>query len=182
MKLPTLLEQVVEWEKSVAGRLPDWAAPSGLILGVRGDGDGGYECTPERSITFAHTGGDGIHFAWIADRRGASDDLWEAPVVCVSPMDFDNPVRAVARNIRDFFSLVFYGHDLLLNNDFGSREHYEKALREQEQYDAESPYLQKWGEEARKLALEARAKFGLAPIDDPYGYIRQVRSEISNFG
>ncbi|OXS58778.1 hypothetical protein B1A99_12460 [Cohnella sp. CIP 111063] len=182
MKLPTLLEQVVEWEKSVAGRLPDWAAPSGLILGVTEDGDGGYECTPERSITFARTGGDGIHFAWIADRRGVSDDLCEAPVICVSPMDFDNPVRAVARNIRDFFSLVFYGHDLLLNNDFGSREHYGKALREQEQYAAESPYLQTWGEEARKLALEARAQFGLAPIDDPYGYIRQVRSEISDLG
>ncbi|MFC4600912.1 hypothetical protein [Cohnella hongkongensis] len=177
MELPRLLRQIIEWEKSVEGRLPEWAKPSGMYLGVLGNGDGGYQCTPERSITFGTTGMDGIHFAWIAEREGGAD-LNEAPVICVSPMDFDNCVRLVARNLRDFFSLVFHGHDLLLLNDFANREHYEKALREQERNDARSSYLQQWGEETRKLELEARERFGLAPIPDPYGYMQKIRSEI----
>lgn len=171
-----MLQRIVDWEKTVAHRLPEWTTASGLYLGVHGDGDGGYECTPERSITFARTGMDGIHYAWTADRDGDAD-LEEAPVICVSPMDFGNCVRPVARNIRDFFSLTFYGHDLLLLNDFESRASYEKAVRRQERENANSPYLREWGEEVRKLAHEARARFGLAPIADPYGYIRQLREK-----
>lgn len=63
-----------------------------------------YSITPPDLIPFAHTGGDGIHFGFLADFNEVSD-LMEAPIVCVSPTN-DPPIRYVARNFNEFMNLV----------------------------------------------------------------------------
>lgn len=61
-------------------------------------------------------------------------DLAKVPIICVSPMDFDNAVRLVACNLRQFFQLWFshdgWGRALLLN-DFESDEAYACHIRKQ---------------------------------------------------
>lgn len=164
---PALLRNVMEWEKRVDLQLPEWEKPSGLYLGIIADGNGGYTCSPVDSITFATTGMDGIHYSLLTD-FSTTTRLEEAPVICVSPMDFGNCVRLVADNIRDFFSLQFTGNDLLLLNDFTSKEEYLEAVRQQRQD-------RTWQIRKKKVWRLAREQFGFEPLSDPYEYIQNIR-------
>lgn len=72
--------------------------------------NGCYYSSPADSIVFANTGMDGIHYSFLTD-FGIHTNLEQAPIICVSPMDFDNCVRIVARNLYEFFELHFAGHE-----------------------------------------------------------------------
>ncbi|MDN7242530.1 hypothetical protein QWY14_12010 [Planococcus sp. N028] len=69
-----------------------------------------YLNTPLDVIPFARPGVDGIHFGFLTD-FGQVKDLYDAYIVRVSPMDFDNPVHVVARNIEDFISTICFYPD-----------------------------------------------------------------------
>lgn len=70
--------------------------------------DARYLNTPLDVIPFARPGTDGIHFGFLTD-FGQVEDLHDAYIVRVSPMDFDAPVHIVARNIEDFIrNICFY--------------------------------------------------------------------------
>lgn len=58
-----------------------------------------YDSTPSGSLTFASTGGDGVHFSVLTDvgRPG--------PIVMTVPMNFDEPNVVVGADLRDFLSL-----------------------------------------------------------------------------
>jgi hypothetical protein len=58
-----------------------------------------YDSTPKGSITFASTGGDGVHYGLL--RIG--DEAM--PVVMTVPMNFDNLHMIVGEDIVDFLSL-----------------------------------------------------------------------------
>lgn len=65
---------------------------------------------PTDLIPFATTGGDGCYFAFLTD-YGYNENLEEAPIVFISPSDFDekHPHHAnklFAKNIRDFLSVM----------------------------------------------------------------------------
>ena len=65
---------------------------------------------PIDNIPFAWTGGDGCYFGFLTD-FGNNSNLEEAPIIFVSPADFDkkNPhwgVKLFARNIKDFLSIM----------------------------------------------------------------------------
>lgn len=64
-----------------------------------------YLNTPVDVIPFAHTGGDGIHFGFLTD-FGEVSCLEQAYIVRVEPMNFDEPVKLVARNLTDFIGLM----------------------------------------------------------------------------
>ena len=66
-----------------------------------------YLNTPLDVIAFARPGVDGIHFGFLTD-FGLVDDLHNAYIVRVTPMEFDEPVQIVARNINDFIRLLCY--------------------------------------------------------------------------
>ena len=66
-----------------------------------------YLNTPVDVIPFAWTGADGIHFGFLTD-FGQVSSLDDAYIVRVSPMDFDEPVKLVARNLDDFVALMIY--------------------------------------------------------------------------
>jgi hypothetical protein len=62
----------------------------------------GYFCTPKNSLTFASTGGDGVHFGFL-DRN----NLNETPIVMTVPMS-DNYNVIVAEDLEEFFSIGYY--------------------------------------------------------------------------
>lgn len=66
-----------------------------------------YLNTPLDVIPFARPGADGIHFGFLTD-FGQTRTLDDAYIVRVSPMDFDDPVKIVARNLHDFIRIIFY--------------------------------------------------------------------------
>ncbi|TVT38148.1 hypothetical protein FNH05_24485 [Amycolatopsis rhizosphaerae] len=57
-----------------------------------------YWATPAGAITFASTGGDGVHFSFVP--RGGT---W--PVVMTVPMAFDTPNHVVGADLREFLAL-----------------------------------------------------------------------------
>lgn len=65
----------------------------------------GYDVTPCDVITFARLGVDGIHFGLLTD-FGVVSDLEEAFVVCISPMNFGEHIKIVARNLKEFVGLI----------------------------------------------------------------------------
>lgn len=60
-----------------------------------------YDETPRNSVTFASTGGDGVHYGFLL-RGSAIDDA--SPVVMTVPMA-DHPNRVVGRDLRHFLGL-----------------------------------------------------------------------------
>jgi hypothetical protein len=74
--------------------------PIGLLLPDPGETWSAYDVTPVNSITFAHTGGDGVHYGFLHDESGR-----RTAVVMTVPMAFDEPNYIVGTSLRDFLSL-----------------------------------------------------------------------------
>jgi hypothetical protein len=64
-----------------------------------------YNVTPYDVVPFASTGCDGIHFGFLTD-YSSIENLEKAFVVCISPMNFGNHVKIVAKNIKEFLNLI----------------------------------------------------------------------------
>ncbi|TWT06280.1 hypothetical protein FQV26_00250 [Planococcus sp. CPCC 101016] len=105
--IPKRLKQVVELQKHLneIGK-----SMHGYFLGYYfsyAPIDDRYLNTPLDVIPFANPGSDGVHFGFLTD-FGQVKDLHDAYIVRVSPMDSDNPVHIVARNIEDFISAICF--------------------------------------------------------------------------
>lgn len=57
-----------------------------------------YDATPRSAVTFASTGGDGVHFSAALGRSGGI-------IVMTVPMHFDRPNVVVGTSLREFLSL-----------------------------------------------------------------------------
>lgn len=94
------------WEltgESLSKPRSDWNGyfdPIGLILHGKVE-RASYWCTPKNSITFASTGGDGVHYGLLDVGQGYVD---ESPVVMTVPM-CDNPNTIVGSDLLDFLAL-----------------------------------------------------------------------------
>jgi len=75
--------------------------PIGLIL-VRPLQNMGYTSTPRNSSTFAHTGGDGVHYGLVHLEGKVSSD---SPVVMTVPMNFDTENMIVGSSLHEFLCL-----------------------------------------------------------------------------
>lgn len=62
-----------------------------------------YRTTPKNSLTFASTGGDGVHFGVLVDSAGVVPDV--APIVMTVPMMFDRPNVIVGGSFHEFLRL-----------------------------------------------------------------------------
>lgn len=177
IEIPELLSSIISWEKEIAKDVPYLETPTGYFLSFNPKVNGGYRCSPCDSIVFADTGCDGVHFALLTD-FGLNKDLSQAPVICVSPMDFGNFVRVVADNLFDFFSLSLMGHDSFLFNDFQSKASYEQFLKERETKEY-SEYFDhvKWEKQKEIVQERAFKQFNLKQIDSPYDYVKQLRDK-----
>jgi hypothetical protein len=175
--IPELLKTIIHWEKEFVPEVPYLETPTGYFLRFNEEVNGGYPCSPADAILFANTGMDGIHYAFLTD-FGTVANLEEAPIVCVSPMDFGNCVRLVASNLEDFFRLKFYGHEGLLMNDFTTKEEYAKyCLKEQDEPEV-SEYFDhnKWEKQRAVFRAAAIQTFHFEPIAEPFDYIQQLRA------
>ena len=65
-----------------------------------------YSCTPKNTLTFASTGGDGVHYSLLVDEDGSPQD---GPVVMTVPMAFEEDINTViAENLREFLGLGYH--------------------------------------------------------------------------
>ena len=71
------------------------------LLFHSGLSDPAYEQTPRNTLTFASTGGDGVHFGYLVMAGGVGDD---DPIVMTVP-SAEKPNRVVGRNLRHFLGL-----------------------------------------------------------------------------
>ncbi len=77
--------------------------PCGLILNIPPVKDY-YWCTPKNALTFASTGGDGVHYSYLDD---SSQTDGQTPIVMTLPCADQNNV-IIAENFREFFALGYY--------------------------------------------------------------------------
>ncbi|RTQ92918.1 hypothetical protein [Lysinibacillus telephonicus] len=132
-----------------------------------------YFNTPSDVVVFGNIGLDGVHYGFLTD-FGTVTDLEVAPIVCVSPMNFDRPTRIVANNLCEFLRINLTDGELFYNQ-FDSEESY---LVAKNQWIAETD--QPSGYE--KLVRERATKFlneniRIPIIENPYRYVQKVDLE-----
>lgn len=128
-----------------------------------------YLNTPLDVISFARPGADGIHYGFLTD-FGLVDDLENAYIVRVSPMDFDYPVKIVARNIHDFLRILGYSSIELMDTSTNESEYkrLEKLYPEYFNIQLETD------DPERRAFIDA---FQIIPIDNIYGYYQRLKDE-----
>lgn len=169
--VPDALQALAEIDRSLkaeGGNLDD-----GLFFYLVHEEEFRYFNTPCDVVVFGNIGADGIHYGLLTD-FGTVATLDEAPVVCVSPMSFDKPVKIIAENLEHFLSLNMNDSGLFYNH-FRSEEDYARFLGEQD----ESPYRQNEEEEKRVLQIrqQVRQRLHLPRIDHPYRYIQEQQAK-----
>jgi hypothetical protein len=176
-EVPPTLEAIFELQKQYRGS-DVFSNAVGLYFsdaGVR------YFNTPSDVVVFASNGMDGIHYGFLTD-YGTISNLEEAPIVCVSPMDHDQPTKLVAANLREFVRMHLTD-EALFYNSFPSEEAYEQAKRSWAEESMNSPYQpteeqrQKREQERQQVLAELMERIPLPAIDHPYRHIEQLRAE-----
>ncbi len=126
----------------------------------RGSWDVQYFCTPEGAHVFGWPGVDGIHFCTI--------DAFGEMIFTVSPMNLPGEyVHPVAANFADFLRL------LLACGNIAAIEQCWQWTREQfDAFLAEDACNAGNGDAIAELMQQT----GLQPIEDVYGYIRQIQA------
>ena len=120
-----------------------------------------YTCTPKGAKIFGWAGVDGIHFCTI---KGFGETIFS-----VSPM---NPgqdcVQPLARDMGDFLRLLLACGDTAALEQawMWTEEQFEDFLRE-------NPPTK----EQRAVMREVEEKCGLAPMEHPWQYLKEVRAE-----
>ncbi len=126
----------------------------------RGDTEGGYFCDPVGAEVIGWAGVDGIHCCFV---EGFGDMVFS-----VSPMNSrGHYVHPLARSFEDFLRLVLAcgGVDAIEQAWMWNRGEFD-AFLETYPPDAE-----------RQAVLDALAQaLALTPMDDPYGYLKEVQS------
>ncbi|HET9394735.1 MAG TPA: hypothetical protein VFO36_01665 [Nitrospiraceae bacterium] len=170
-EIPTALRQL--W--ALAGSDPldaknDWNEafePVGLIL-FAPPRNAGYWCTPVNSLSFATTGGDGVHYSLLATEGGFTD---LSPVVMTVPM-CDTPNVIVGGNLKEFLALgCRFGYFSLEQLIY----HPERTLAELEaqHFDPELRPVE------RALLQRISAHFSVAPWSHPQHRLEELRSQHS---
>jgi hypothetical protein len=127
--------------------------------------------TPPDVFSFAHTGGE-ASFGLLTD-FGRTRDLTKAPVLAICPDD-DPSIRLVAKNLRDFLSLLLTVKipEKLAEVDLNTPE--ERWLR-----GIEKNWLRDSDDckKTNSILAKMRRRFGLKGHPSVYGYIRRVRKD-----
>lgn len=136
-----------------------------------------YFNTPCDVVVFGNIGADGIHYGLLTD-FGMVHTLDEAPVVCVTPMDFDCPVRIIAENLEHFLSVNMNDSALFYNHFRTEGEYDEFVHREIIGYDG-LPYRPNEEDERRREAIQqqVRGRIMLPHIGLPYRYVQEQQAK-----
>ncbi len=129
----------------------------------------GYDCTPSNCLTFASTGGDGVHFS-IIETLGA-----RSPVVMTVPMNFGEENLVIADSIYEFLCLgCKYGYFALE----GLVYDVEETAQEIEESNAQT-YSDLEDEKEAQLLSSLSDAFNLKPITDVASYVIKVNQKHS---
>lgn len=128
-----------------------------------------YLNTPVDLIYFARPGMDGIHYGFLTD-FGLVEDLEDAYIVRVSPMDFDDPVKIVAGNLKDFMRMLCYAPASLNLLEISSNQVYCKEVGHEDSIILED-------ESTMQVRTIFRDTFQLKPVKDIYSYLINVKDE-----
>ncbi|GAK42938.1 hypothetical protein PUW24_08715 [Paenibacillus urinalis] len=136
-----------------------------------------YLCTPSDVIVFGSNGCDGIHYGYLTD-FGEVESLDQAPIVCISPMDFGETNKLIAGSFRDFLSIALTDSALFYNR-FESEDAYRTQVKIWEEEALASPYGCTPEEEKLRKELHERLRkdFDLPVIENPYAYIKEIQAE-----
>jgi len=149
------------------------------------DYDRHYSITPIDVIPFAGTGSNGIHFGFLTD-FGNEKKLDNAPIVVVCP-PCDPPVKLVAKNLRDFVSVVMaVGDATYLTNHYESDIEFINELIEYELFAAKDVYKNPDKElvneilqenTSNRLNTKSRIKkeFGIYPMKNVCDYQKLIK-------
>ncbi len=151
---------------------PEWNGyfdPIGLILHGRLE-NRGYWCTPRNSITFASTGGDGVHFGLLDIGSGFTDS---APVVMTVPM-CDTPNTVVGVSLIDFLALGCRQGYFALEQLVNDRETRLAAL-DSKDFD---PY---YTENERNMLKSISLRFGLSPWENHADRLSELQRQFFHY-
>jgi|GEM_PF-907303 len=131
-----------------------------------------YFNTPSDVIPFGNIGVDGIHFGFLTD-FGSVTDLENAPIVCVQPMDFDQPTRIIANNLREFLRINMTDQELFYNYFADEQDYLAQKQKWESEYHPSPEELIK-EQTVEKLLME---KVSLPAVEAPFQYVQNVRTD-----
>ncbi|MDL4840245.1 hypothetical protein [Aquibacillus rhizosphaerae] len=136
-----------------------------------------YFNTPSDVVVFGNIGVDGVHYGFLTD-YGSVTDLEIAPIVCVCPMDFERPIRIVAKNLCEFLSVNFTDAELFYNQ-FESEQDYLKSREQWVAEDANSTYQLSENEKVVRERVRGilTERIHIPIIDNPYRYVQNIKLE-----
>lgn len=159
-----LIEALIEFEQELEANRHSLGYDLGLMM-EHGRAPR-YMATPPDVIPFAHAGVDGIHYGFLTD-FGLEKDLSQAPIVCVSPVDWTG-VWVVARHLQDFLSVVYTENSSLQRYYANGKDYTGHAgQRTPQTADERTLYVREC----------FRERFGVQPIQDMSAYIDRLRTE-----
>ncbi len=149
----------------------DWNTtfePIGLILAAPPKNEG-LEPTPANAVTFAGTGGDGVHFSWLE----IADKSDENPIVMTVPWAADSPNLVVGSSLHEFLSLGSrYGYftlDYLAEWDESTLEELSAGQVNKEHDDKQ-----------RQLLSELSQHLSLSPWPEPKHRLMELQDQFAS--
>lgn len=128
----------------------------------------GYWCTPTNSLTFATTGGDGVHYGLLSINSEFTD---LSPVVMTVPM-CDTPNTIVGANLKEFLALgCRYGYFALEQLVYDK----DATLKELELARFDPEYAQ----HERDLLQRISSTFNLKPWQNPAERLQQLQARFA---
>ncbi|WP_148932968.1 hypothetical protein [Paenibacillus methanolicus] len=171
--MPDTLRRLHELDKTLMDRHgADFDELFGACLYFAEDDDVTYDCTPEDAIVFLATGANGDHFAFLTE-GDTVDSLENAPVVFIQPMESDDPIKPVARNIKEFLALYVQLKELYLFEWLPSYESEEAFLSDYENSFAEA--LRADEERTAIITAAIEQAIELPKIEHVYAYIQEMK-------
>ncbi|PJK16957.1 hypothetical protein CQS04_07325 [Chryseomicrobium excrementi] len=130
-----------------------------------------YQVTPLDVIPFGSIGVDGIHYGLLTD-FGKIQDIEEAFIVLIAPMDFGDQHKIVARNFREFLNLAWTTGNAIDVANFKlvkTEEDYARMLSDFKKSHKEMD--DDYKRETSHVLKRIREEFDVKPIESIYEYI-----------
>ena len=134
----------------------------------------GYESTPRNSLSFADTGGDGVHYSLVCDGEKVSD---LAPVVMTVPMNFGRSNLILGSCLHEFLCLgCQIGYFSLEQLTYGWSEAVYWISHPDEFFKAEYPgsSMEDTNNEEKSLLSMLRRELQLEPWEKPEKRLMQL--------
>lgn len=167
-KMPKLYNQLKTLDKKLQKEGYSLFDQFGLLLG---EVVTHYQVTPLDVIPFGSIGVDGIHYGLLTD-FGKIQDIEEAFIVLIAPMDFGDQHKIVAKNFHEFLNLAWTTGNAIDVANFKlvkTEEDYARMLTdfEESQKEMDDDYRR----ETSHVLKRIREEFDVHPIESIYEYI-----------